>query len=217
MTESALRRIWGALGSALLVFSVACFLRTTGAKLLDSGINQSSLDPHAVPLFSIPIIWALSVLVLRVTREHAALVAMRKPGAIWADKLPIFFFDTSDIQVDQPLGKLYQRWMLILFLILPFVILVHQFLWLMDGTVTFGNTEILRGWRQLWPVERIDWGHWRTDYRMSGPQYWPWLEPWLFLTMVLHVAWRLVGTLHPIVRGSRMPKKAAEVKSQRKI
>ncbi len=89
---------YGDPGSALVAFAIASFLRTTGAKLIESGIKQSELDPHAVPLLVIPVIWILAILVLRATREHARLVANRDAQASWAKRLPIFCSVANDNQ-----------------------------------------------------------------------------------------------------------------------
>lgn len=106
MSEKAVRGIWGTLGSALLAFAVACFVRTTGAKLFESGIKQNDLDAHAVALLAIPIIWILAILVMRANREHASMVVARHPNASWAERLPVFYFDPGEIAVNDRLGRL---------------------------------------------------------------------------------------------------------------
>jgi hypothetical protein len=197
MNEKVLRGIWGTLGSALLVFAAACFLRTTGAKLIESGIKQNELDPHAVPLLAIPVIWILAILVMRATREHARLVIGRDPQASWAQRLPIFYFDPSDVAVDERLGRLYQRYFLALFLVVPVIVMLHQFGLLLEADAMLDGDLLIHGWKHL-SVVGIDWSRWLTDYRLAGLQYYPVIEPWIFVAMILHVAWRLGGSLRSL-------------------
>ena len=201
MTEKALRGVWGTLGSALLAFAVASFLRTTGAKLIESGIKQNELDPHAVPLLAIPVIWILAILVLRATREHARLVIARDAQASWAQRLPLFYFDPSDVAVDERLGRLYQRCFLAFFLVVPFVVMLHQFGLLLEADAALDGVGTIHGWKHL-SVDGVDWTRWPADYRLAGLQYYPVIEPWIFVAMIFHVAWRFAGTLRLLFGGT---------------
>jgi hypothetical protein len=201
MNEKALRTLWTALGSALLLASVAFYIRSTGAKFVDSAVKVAEIPSQAVPIYSIPVIAVLLWLTQRVAREHRSSVQHSNPSAHWLQRFPVAFLEPSDLDFSSSAARSYQRWILFLFIILPTVIELQQLGIFLRADVELGDHVVhsLSGLRQLVSLD-IDWHRWWTDYRYADQQYYPLIQPWVYLLIGLGSLIYTVGTLITIFR-----------------
>jgi hypothetical protein len=206
MNEKALRNLWTSLGSALALISVACYVRSTGAKLVDASLKLADLDPHAVPIFSIPVIFVLSWLLQRVGWVYTENVLAANSVAPWPFRLPVAFLDAADLDFTQPLGRSYQRWLFFLFIVLPVLIEIQQFGLFVSGDVLLGDHPVTRlSGIHKFLASGLDGAGWLTDYRYAGQQYYPMLQPWVYLLFSLLLICITVLTVVRIFRPARPP------------
>lgn len=201
MNEKALRTLWTALGSALLLASVAFYIRSTGAKFVDSAVKVAEIPSQAVPIFSIPVIAVLSWLTQRVAREQNSRVRQSDHSARWLQRFPVAFLEPSDLDFSSALARSYQRWILFLFIILPTIIELQQLGIFLRADVELGDhvQRSISGLRQLVSLD-IDWHRWWTDYRYADQQYYPLVQPWAYLLIGVGLVTYTVGTLMTIFR-----------------
>jgi hypothetical protein len=202
MNDKALTKLWTVLGLASLLFGWAAAARSRGLSA-KSGvvIDVGSLLPDASSILSFVVLAALILLNLYVTRQFAA----RYPDHSWVRRIPIAYFDSGDVDVTQPLGRLYQKFMLFGFLVLPTVFLVVVFNAFVEASVfDSAGTKLVSGWGQLIRIGGIDWADaFQGRYRFAqpnGPSYYPIVQPWVYLGLALYVVWSTAVTLKSVIR-----------------
>src|SRR5689334_2892680 len=104
MTEKAWKKVWAVMGTAALLFGYAAVLRSRGVAMKSEILDVGSLLPDASSILSFVILAALCWLTLLITRRYA----LRKLDQPWSGRLPIFYVDSDDIDVNTSDGKLFQ-------------------------------------------------------------------------------------------------------------
>lgn len=196
MNEKALRTLWSYLGSALLVIAVASYVRSTGSKLVDASLKIGELDPRGVPVISIPVIVLLSSVVQRLGRDYTLNSLASNPIGAWPARIPVAFLEPADLDFTTSLGRSYQRWVFFLIVLLPVIIELQQFILFLAGNVSIDDHFVnsLSGIHQLVP-SGVDGTRWLTDYRYATLQYYPILQPWLYVVLSLFLIVITIRTL----------------------
>ena len=199
MTEAALRKLWTFFATFALTFSVYAFLRTTGLKPSRDVFGLLDLQPSELPLLAVP----LEVIVFAVTLWLTRAWVRDVGGATWPDRFPTFYLDREEIKPTSPGGRLYQRWMFFLFLLLPGLLMLHMFGKFIDAPVFWDRTGNVTVQTTIAGLNQFDTLRWWADYcspgfcryaTASGPQYYL-LQPWIYLVAVVGVGifWVRVG------------------------
>lgn len=159
---------------------------------------MGSLLPDASSILSFVILWVLVWVTLTVTMRHAR----NKEGA-WSARIPLFYFDAKNVDVATNDGRFYQGVMLTAFVIVPVILLTalySSFLsyWAFDRA---GN-KFAQGINHLFPAgvptaAAIFSGEFRYG-SSNGPSYYPLIQPWLYLALLLAAYSRLGRTLRSV-------------------
>jgi len=117
-------------------------------------------------------------------------------GLTWAHRVPIFYFESKDIDVRTRSGKVYQFWAVVLGVVLPFVLTVVMYHRFLHGAV-FRTTKILgvntpeqvvKSWAQHFDFARLNAMSEQLNFGdATGPQYFAW-QPWIFGVWLAAVA-----------------------------
>jgi hypothetical protein len=210
MSRKALKVLWWLFALFSLTLGVVADLSAAGATsdpgLLFGVLKRTSSE---VPVLALPVQIIVVGVVLWLTRIWSTAVG----GDCWAAKVPIPYFDEKDIDPTQPGGKVFQGAVIVLFVIVPFVLLVLVAVKYLDASVYY---NVKRG-----PTELItfdSWGHFgtRTIYVAAagrpgffragtehGPQYYP-LLTWVYACAILLEVAYLARVLGGIFRSKRI-------------
>jgi hypothetical protein len=206
MSRKALKVIWWLLALFSLTLGVVADLSANGATS-DPGLVFGVLKrpPSEVPDLTLPVQIITVGLVLWLSRVWSTEVG----GPYWAARVPIPYFDETEIDPTQLGGKLFQGAVIVIFVIVPFVLLVLVGVKYLDASVYF---NVKRGPTELVPFDT--WGHFgtRTIYAAmhgrpgffragtaNGPQYYPPLT-WIYASAIVLEALYLARVLWGIFR-----------------
>lgn len=201
MSKAALSKLWSFFALTLLTLSFLFFLRTTGADPKGDSFGILGYKATTIPILALPMDLFLMCVTLWLTWVWSTKIG----GATWAHRLPIFHFESKDVDPGTRGGKFYQGCAVGLALVFPLLLIVQMATRFHDGTV-----YVTKG-----PDARIvaqGWGHFDMGTlskaagegmlrfgERDGPQYFTW-EPWFFSIWLLLVGAFWVATVWSIFR-----------------
>jgi hypothetical protein len=202
MSERAIRVTWSFLGVLLMAFSAAALLRTTASQAPEKLLPLNSFGAYGVTLLAIPIGSAMLLAVLWLTRRYPS---GRSATQTWASRLPVFYFERSDIDCRSRDGKTYQLAFLLGFILGPALTQVLLYIKFLSGTVCFGKdkaaTDIV--WlKHFWPTGVMWPSVAGSGYSLDGLTYYPLFQPWAYLALECVVIAATIRTVLWLVRGT---------------
>lgn len=203
MTDKALTKIWSFFAFALLSFAFLATLRTTGVSNPGGNFGLLGYQPSTVAALALPLDLLLCAIVFRLTAMRAA----RYPRAGWSERMPLFYFEPSDVDPRSREGRNYQRVAVLLVLVVPLLLTAQMADRFLSGQVHLscrchGDERDHKGCGTVCvrPVSESRSGHFNTASLISaaeqggmlrfgekhGPEYLPW-SPWVYLVLALFV------------------------------
>lgn len=191
MSKAALSKIWSFFAVSTLTLAFLFFLHTTGAKPKPDDFGFMGYSAQAIPVLALPMDMVMFGFLLWVTWVWSEAV----PAGNWAQRFPIFHFESSDVDPTTRGGKLYQRWAFGLALVAP-VLLILQMADRFFGSAVYQQdqaTKLATGWSQFDFVRLNAVPGMLRFGGPEGPQFFAW-EPWLFAgwLVALLFAWLVV-------------------------
>lgn len=200
MSTTALSKLWSFFALALLTLSFLFFLRGTGMDPKGDSFGILGYKATTIPVLALPMDLALMFLTLWLTWVWATKVG----GPTWAHRIPIFHFESKDIDVSSPGGRLYQAFGIGLTLFLPMLFTLQMASRFLAATVYIAPKDI--------PIAIVSrWGHFDTAKLSAvgnnmlrfgdanGPEYFV-TEPWLLSACLLAVLAFWVVTVRSVFR-----------------
>jgi hypothetical protein len=200
MTNAQLAKIWSAICTFLLYFTLDSYLVTQGGE----GIFGTKLiAPGRAPTAVIALVVCPVLLIL--TSLIGFLYAKRSEGGIF-ERVPVFLFDTINTSASE--SKIYQLFTLAIFSILPILSLIHFWEIFLDAPVATTSH----------PIKKIgsvwDWGYfgWRDPARIctefdevtssckKGVTVFPGLEPWILVILTTAASVTLICFFYAVFR-----------------
>ncbi len=197
MREPAFRKLWSAVALFNLGLCLTLFLRTTGLPLLVPFPVLAGASPHATAVLGFPVALFTCGLTLLLT----GVFARQHPPRGLEYRLPIPYFDPQDFVPGSTGARIGSRVVEGLSIPLPVFLLLPILAKIVDGSVTLGSPTprtpydvLFQGWRDhFFPSRSIHWNAWfRGDYRLDGPTFYPVVQPWLYLVLLLALGFGLV-------------------------
>lgn len=210
MSARAFQTIWSWVALIVLLLSVLGFLRSAGVEAGGAGtvlepFGLLAFKPSEVSTFVLPLQIMLMALLLKLTRIWTKEVGKSH----WATRLPVFFFEDSEVNTSHPGGQRYQLIAQIGLLWFPLIITVLFMVSYLRATVFFSP----QGPGLTYSTGISGLGHFNTPkiyasahgngfWRLgtdSGPQYYPvltWFYAAALLALVVYFVRVAIWGLH---------------------
>ena len=218
--NKAISKLWGFFTLTLLTLCVLFWFRNRGGSPKDS-LGLLDFKPTTVASTALPVEIVLTGIVLWMT----LIWSRRNRDRGWACRLPVFYFDEVDVDVNSFGGKTYQVISLILTLVLPFILTVHMTAEFFHGTVYVNcdcknhpgaaikcaaycdKSELVSEWGHF-DVPRISRADDASDGKLrygefEGPSYYAWM-PWVYSFLGIVVVFMWLFALWAIFRPRRL-------------
>ena len=200
MSQTALTKIWSFFALSTLTLSFLFFLRTTGVQPKGDDFGFMGYKPATIPMLALPMDMLLYGFVLWLTWVWSESIE----GNSWAERLPIFYFERKDVDPATRGGKIYQRWSLMLTLVLPLLLMAQMAVRFFGGAVyrESQKTELLGG------LDQFDFRRLNSVSGMlrfgdpEGPQFFAW-EPWIFALVLAALLLGWVVVLRSVFGGAQ--------------
>jgi hypothetical protein len=134
VSRAALSKLWGFFAVSYLSLSFLFFLRTTGSGTESGAFGLLGYSAATVPALGLPFDLVLAGISLWLAWVWSTQVG----GPTWAHRIPIFYFESKDVDPSMLGGKVYQGCAVVLALVAP------QFL-LTQMAVRFFGGKVVRG------------------------------------------------------------------------
>lgn len=198
MGKPVLNQIWTFLAVVLLYFSINVWSATQQWQFSLPGnpFKDGKVTAHSVTLYGIPLCGLVFVALLLITRWYA----QAEPALSWAARFPKLA--NLDFNPYTAQARFAQAVSLVAFILLPAAALIHFLIKFLKGTVYQANNkpwvsglEHLTRWRGAFA------GGYYYDRDTSvarGPDFLPFLEPWLLVFWLLFVFGYAIYCLSPV-------------------
>jgi hypothetical protein len=185
--QPALAKLWTLIGATLFYFSINVWSIMQGGNLAlpFSLVKEDKVSQYGASIYGVVIGGTLLLFELLITRLYAD----RSGERTWANRLPVAGGFVLDVK--KPEARLFQRIVMLGFLIVPCAAQIAYLVKFLSGTVTLKN-KWASNWHQHLMRPLADWQSvWHAaDFRYD-PQgerylsYFPFVEPWAFLVFTI--------------------------------
>src|SRR5688500_7136231 len=118
MSKLAITKLWSFFALSLLTLSFLFFLRTTGVDPQTDTFGIMGYKATTMPVLALP----MDLFLMCVTLWMTWVWCVGSGATNWAERIPIFYFESKDINPTTRGGKIYQGWAVGLALVLPMLL-----------------------------------------------------------------------------------------------